>query len=64
MTEFNVSWSIDVDADDPEDAARLAESMYIKTSNCRVYEVRQWEPDIGHGSSLSMEVTNIDLDEL
>ena len=61
--EYRVAWSIDVDADDPIDAARLAESIYMKTEGCRTYEVFEWEPlDVGSGARLSPEHQDVDLD--
>ena len=43
MPEYRVTWEIDVDAENPTEAARLAEATYVKTEGCRVYEVALWD---------------------
>ncbi len=64
MPEFQVSWSIDIDADDPREAAEIAETSYMKAKGARVYEVRQWEPlSVGNGGVLPETAVTIDLDE-
>jgi hypothetical protein len=54
MTTYHVEWSIDIDAETPEQAARIAQSMMLdpeSTATC--FDVREFDSD---GEAVSVDL--------
>lgn len=61
MPEYRVVWEIDLEADDPEDAARRAVKIQMnEESTANVFTVTRRTP----GGALTGRTVKVDLDEI
>ena len=62
MPEYQIEWTIDLDGDDPRDAAEHAEH-YMRQEGARTFVVREWKLDLQVEGPYLGEPVTVDLDD-